>query len=361
MKRKLRIIMTLALAFFLVATVLLLYLWLSSYRPRPRETMAVRNAADSPHLQAGQSLKIMSWNIQFLAGKNYLFFFDILGDRGPDERPSSGDIARTLDEVVRVIWAENPDILLLQEADVEAKRTDYQDQLALISAKLPEFTSQTSCWYWKSGFVPHRRIKGAVGMKLAILSKYKISNALRYQLPQPPEGWLRRRFSLKRAILQANLPLPDGRELAILNTHLEAFAQGSDTMQRQVEMVESLLEGLTREGKPWVIGGDFNLLPPGQAHSLLPGGQQAYFQPETELRRLFDKFQAIPSQAEVNSADAARWFTHFPNDPAVKAPDRTIDYFFLSPHLEIGEHWVRQEDTMKISDHFPVILETKLP
>ncbi|MGL4368271.1 MAG: endonuclease/exonuclease/phosphatase family protein [Spirochaetota bacterium] len=44
----------------------------------------------------------------------------------------------------------------------------------------------------------------------------------------------------------------------------------------------------------------------------------------------------------------------------VKAPDRTIDFIFASKNVKIGPHHVRQSDTRKISDHFPVVAEIEL-
>jgi len=55
------------------------------------------------------------------------------------------------------------------------------------------------------------------------------------------------------------------------------------------------------------------------------------------------------------------WFTHFSNDPSVKAPDRTIDYIFMPRSLSLIEHHVRQHDTLRLSDHFPVVAVVKIP
>jgi endonuclease/exonuclease/phosphatase family metal-dependent hydrolase len=62
----------------------------------------------------------------------------------------------------------------------------------------------------------------------------------------------------------------------------------------------------------------------------------------------------------MEDPDLGRWFTHFPNDPAVKAPDRTIDYLFMPRSLPLIEHHVRQHDTLRISDHFPVVATVKI-
>ncbi|MBI4727610.1 endonuclease/exonuclease/phosphatase family protein [candidate division TA06 bacterium] len=335
--------------------------WLITYHPIRLEPVPVYSRSQAPILQPGQSLKIMTWNLQYLAGKNYVFFYDLLDGSGPDERPSSKDIAVTLNEVARVIIDENPDIILLQEVDCGARRSDYRDQLKDLLAKLPgEYRCYISAWYWKAAFVPHPRIMGAVGMKLAVISKYKISRAVRHQLPVMPNDIFTRQFNFKRAALEARLPASDGSEFVAMSTHLDAFAQGNNTMERQVAQVKNLLDSLSAQKQGWAIGGDFNLLPPGDAYLRLGPRQQKYYQPQTELASFFDDYQAVPSAQEANGDSAGYWFTHFPNDPGAKGPDRTIDFLFFSRRLLLGRHYVRQYDTGKISDHYPVVAEVTL-
>jgi endonuclease/exonuclease/phosphatase family metal-dependent hydrolase len=336
-------------------------IWFTTYHPDDREFVNVYSRGEAPVLQPGQSLRIMTWNIQYLAGKNYVFFYDLFDGSGPDERPSSKDITYTLNEVARVIREESPDIILLQEVDCWAKRTDYRDQLSDIMNKLPQdYCCHASAWYWKAFFVPHPRIMGSVGMKLAIISKYRISGAIRHQLPVIPDNIFVKQFNFKRAVLEARLPVSGQKDFIAMSTHLDAFAQGSNTMERQVVKVRRLLHGLSSQGYSWVIGGDFNLLPLGGAYDRLGRNQQKYYKPQTELAPFFDEFLAVPSAGEAGSDSSGQFYTHFPNDPEVYEPDRTIDYLFFSRGMEIGEHYVRQNDTRSISDHFPVMAEIKL-
>jgi len=335
---------------------------LSTFHPADEEPSAVTCSPNAPTLRPGQTVKILTWNVQFMAGKNHVFFFDVRDGSGPDERPSAEDVERTLDEVARVIREEDPDVVLLQEVDDGAKRTDYRDQLALLMRRLgKEYPCHCSAFYWKAWYVPHPRIRGAVGMKLSVLSKFKMKGATRHQLPRKPEDVVTRQFSLQRAVLEVHMPVSGSRDFVVLNTHLDAFAQGTDTMEQQVTQVTVILDGLTREGTQWVIGGDFNLLPPGQAYASLPKEQQAYYNERTESTPLFEAYQAVPSREETNGLDLAYWFTHFSNDPAVKAPDRTIDYLFMPRSLALIEHHVRQHDTLRISDHFPVVAIVRIP
>lgn len=332
-----------------------------TWHPAARETAAVSCQTSAPTLQPGQALKVMSWNVQYLAGKRYVFWYDLADGSGPDQRPSAEDLAFNLDEVVRILRAEQPDIVLLQELHNGAKASDYQNQLALLHERLNDlYPCSTQAYYWKAAFVPHPQILGSVGMQLGTLSRFQISRAERLQLPLMPADPISRQFNLKRALLVSHLPIRGGGELAAINTHLDAFAQGNDTMQRQVAMTTSLLDQLQADGTPWVLGGDFNLLPPGQ-YQRLPASQRSWYSPASELQQLAERYPMVPSLEQASGPEQARWYTHYPNDPSVSGPDRTLDYLFHSPQLIQLEAQVRQHDTLGISDHLPVLTRLLLP
>lgn len=346
----------------IMPNIFLMLVWLGTFHPNETQPEPVTSPASAPLLQPGQKLKILTWNIQFMAGKNYVFWHDTPNFDGPHERPSSEDLTHTLAEVSRVIRAENPDIVLLQEVDDGGCRTDYEDQLARLLALLPpEYSSHVSAFYWKAVFVPHPRILGSAGMKLSTISKYKISRARRHQLALPPNDPVTRQFSTKRAILEARLPLSNGAEFVVLNTHLDAFAAGTNTMRLQVAEIDSILKALRSDAVAWALGGDLNLLPADEAaYHRLPESHKSYYQQNSEIAPLYQNYQVLPDREDVTGLDYQNWFTHFPNDPAASSPDRTIDYLIFLKTADIDTHYVRQHDTLKISDHLPVIAEFQL-
>ncbi|MCY1346373.1 Endonuclease/Exonuclease/phosphatase family protein [compost metagenome] len=356
-----RLLRPILLSLLVVATSLTALVYSLTWHPAPREELPVLCSAQAAELQPGQALKVMTWNVQYLAGKRYVFWYDLADGSGPDLRPTAADLAYTLDEVARVIRDEAPDVVLLQELHEGAKATDYQDQLLLLQERLSDlYPCSTQAFYWKAAFVPHPKILGSVGMKLATLSRFRIERAERLQLPLAASDPISRQFGLKRALQLNYLPIRGGGRLAVINTHLEAFAQGDDTMQKQVAMSRGLLDQLEAENTPWVFGGDLNLLPPGQ-YPRLSATQRSWYAPDSELSELAGRYPVIPSLAESEGSDQAAWYTHFPNDPQVAAPDRTLDYLFHSPQLTRLAANVRQNDTLQISDHLPLIGRFLLP
>jgi len=315
-----------------------------------------KTATSSP-----RKLKVLSFNVQYMAGKSYVFFYDV--DGGPDTQPQQADIDNTTQRVADIIRDENPDIVLIQEInDANDSRTHFRDQLTELQAQLHDqageriYPCHADAHYWQADFIPHPKIWGPVSMKLSTLSKYPIHQALRHQLPLAQNDPISERFYFYRAMLETLIELPNGERIVALNTHFDAWGEGTGVMQKQVKLVHSRLKQLDASGTPWVLGGDLNLLPPdGQKQwekitESNTGGYDQY----TAIKLLYDNFQAVPSLLNLADTKASRWYTHYPNNPTVTGPDRTIDYLFYSHQWHATQTAVRQHDTLDVSDHLPV-------
>src|SRR3989344_1672156 len=77
-----------------------------AWHPADREDAALSCDVNTATLQPGQALKVMTWNVQYLAGKRYVFWYDLADGSGPDTRPTAADLAYSLDEVVRILRDE---------------------------------------------------------------------------------------------------------------------------------------------------------------------------------------------------------------------------------------------------------------
>lgn len=327
-----------------------------TWHPAAREPAQLTCPASTPLLQPGQALKVMTWNVQYLAGKRYVFWHDLAGGR--DLRPSATDLAYNLDEVARVIRDEQPDLVLLQELHDGARASDYQNQLQLLQERLNDlYPCSAAAFYWQAAFVPHPQIMGSVGMKLATLSRVRIARAERLQLPRPRGNPLSRQFQPQHALLASYLPLANGQELVLINTQLAEPSASDDDAARQVAMTGSLLDQLESQRTPWLLGGDLNLLPPGQ-YQRLPPHQRRHYQQPSELAPLLARYPSIPSPTET--AQPA-WHTQHPNDPELRTADRTVDYLLHSPRLVRLDARVRAADTQGISDHLPLSARLLLP
>lgn len=353
-----RLLRNTLLSLLVLCAFVVVLLYSASWQPGAREKSPVTCSADAPLPAPGQALKVMTWNIQYLAGKRYVFWYDQA--HGSDERPTPEDLAYNLDEVARVVRDEQPDLVLLQDVDLDAKASDYQDQLALLHERLVDlYPCSAQAYDWKSDFVPDRHIFGSVGRTLVTLSRFKISKAERLQLPQAAGHWPSSMWAPRRALLSVYLPLPDGGQLAVLNTHLDPYTVDQGLQHQQLDAVSYRLDRLEGAGTPWIIGGDFNLLALGQ-YRRLPAAQRPLYPVDSDLHLLWEKYAMIPSNDEAGGEDRDDWLTHYPNDPDLDGPDRTLDYLFHGSRIRRIEARVRQDDTEEISDHLPLIARVQV-
>ncbi len=358
MKKIITVLLSLVIALAVLFSGLV---YVSSYHPSAIENEAIVSLTDAPMVSKGQKIKLLSWNVQFLASnENNHFFFD----KGTDPWPQQNILDKTALDIARIIKQENPDVILLQELDDGADRTFNEDQLQKLLMLLPkDYAVHTSSFYWKAGFVPHPQIMGSVGMKLSIISKYKLAKAVRYSLPAiTSDNILVEQFNVKRAIHGAYLPVKEGGKLHILNTHLSAFAQGDNTMELQVALVNDLLKGIKDKGEMAVLAGDFNLIPSTTAYQALTARNQEYYNSSgSEISPLLTTYKSVPSLQETLADNPKKWFTHMGNHNQSKVPDKTIDYIFYVGPLNLGEHYVLADGATSISDHLPLVANFTLP
>lgn len=335
----------------LLVGLLLILVFTTTYQPASQED-ALHICGQAPKADLSKPLEVATLNAQFFAGTEYLFYFDMPGNQGPDLKPDADDIEKTLNQTAALIIRQTPDILLLQEIHDGAAATNQEDQIQQLLSRLPKnlYPCRSEAFYWKAMYIPHPKINGSVGMKLVTLSKYKISKAKRHNLPQPPMDWLTSQFYLKRAILETEIMTTSEDSLTVLNTHFEAFAQGSDTMAQQVAITDDLLKQLDQRNASWILGGDLNLLMPGEK-KWLDTEQQYLYADQSEITPLL-KWNIIPSQHMIKE-NRRRWATHQPNDPRVDKPDRTIDYLLHSHAFTSSDQLVlNQLPSDWMSDHF---------
>lgn len=314
----------------------------------------------------------MSYNVQYMASKNYVFFYDIdLNDperldaiaranKTIASRPSRDHVFWTLEKVADVIKEEDPDVIFLQEiSGKDDSRTHYIDHAAELLGRLPRdaYPCQSEAPYWKAEFIFHPEVLGPVNMKLLTLSKYRIAKSVRHQLPRKPRSFLVSPFHFQRALLESRLAINQDDTVAVINTHYDAWGAGSNIMSQQVAKTKELLQLLDEQGIPWILGGDLNLLPPDenrQRQKILAAGTGNYDE-EPQIEPLYDKYRGVPAIQHLMSSDADAWYTHYPNDPTVTGPDRTIDYLFYSDQWSLDDAYILRKGTLSISDHLPVV------
>jgi len=324
------------------------------YLPGPVEPVAVQCPADTPVARAGQELTVLVWNVQFAGSTRHHFFYD----GGQAVHVPAEDVTWSLDRIAEVVREIDPDVILFQEIDRDSDRTGGVDQHRELLARL-HYPCHATAPYHRVPYVPspdHEHM-GRVDMHLAVLSRVRLDEARRHQLPLLDEPWWRRLFNLRRAVLEVQVPVQGGPDLALLDTHLSAFSHGDGTLPRQIEAVRRLALRTRDAGRAVVLAGDFNALPPGDDPTRLPPADHVLYQVEGDqdspITPLYqDLVPALPLEAIRRRPE--RSYTYAPY--GLGRVDRMIDHVFTAGPVEVHDVSV-QQDRHDISDHMPIVVE----
>lgn len=348
MKSKLKRAIGFGAALPIVSLVTLLGL---EFSPDAVEKVSVQNMRPNEPVPLGKTLKLLCWNLQFAGSRKHHFFYD----GGQAVHVPVSDVEATLSQITNLLKSKNPDFVLLQEVDRHSDRTGNTDQLESLKA-YNQGVSWVSTPYHKVPYVPHpsHEPMGRVNLNLSTLSRYEVTSARRHQLALLNEPRWRQFFNLKRAILETTIPIGVGANrpnLILGNTHLSAFSGGDGTLDKQITQIEAWIESIP-EGQPWILAGDFNLLPAGDNPSRLGKDSELYADAKNPIERLTQKYtHAFP---ELLSPEARTYLPFGAGEP-----DRKIDYIFYGGPIEIQSAAVLREASA-ISDHLPLEISFRL-
>ncbi|WOG27668.1 endonuclease/exonuclease/phosphatase family protein [Endozoicomonas sp. 8E] len=300
-------------------------------------------------LEAGQSIKVMTWNVQFLAGGIYELW------KPPQQREALAldKQLSVFQQVADLIEEENPDILLLQEVDVDPRVRMNQIQWFKDALPARFYCSTFTAYSFLNERASPNVRKEPGGVNLLTFSRFAIESVVRHDLPALPDQSLYP-ATTQRALLETEINL-GAESLTVINTHLDAFAQGLDIMQRQVKQLAERLDQLEASSL-WITGGDFNLIPQGQ-YEHLHDSEQFWYQKDSELSVLTDRYPVVPTPQQASGEARQQWFTNRSRQEL--GLDRTLDYLFYSTKLDLVKARVVQKAEL-LSDHLPLVAEFRL-
>jgi endonuclease/exonuclease/phosphatase family metal-dependent hydrolase len=250
-------------------------------------TKTSSTASNSPE----ETLRVMAYNIHH---------------SNPPLKPGVIDI----EAIANVIGSENPDLVALQEVDVNTTRSGAFNQAAEIASRL-----NMHCFFGKA--IDYQG--GAYG--IAILSKYPLTETTVHRLPTQPDT-----NGEPRIMATTRVTLPDGTPIRFGSTHLDAQKQ---PVNRQLQ-IEEIVKIAAEEDLPFILAGDFNAVP------------------DSEVINVLEK------QFKLSCKNCP--FTSSANNPV-----RTIDYIAFrdpSQKLRVVSHRVVNEK--HASDHLPVVADFKI-
>ena len=299
--------------------------------------------ASSPSLEENEYAKIIQNSDVFLENKDSVFsiatynigYLSGMTNNRPIPKPKELFDAN-LQKVKKEIKNVSPDIIAFQEIDYDASRSYYINQEEEIAKLGYNFTARTINWdehYLPFPYWPISLHFGKVVSGQSILSKFPLANQERIILSRVEDSpFYRDAFYLERLaqIVKANI---SGKEIVIINIHLEAFDKA--TRAKQFKELEAIFNRY-KDHYPTILLGDFN-------------------------SRARDKNAAV--QQLLNSdkiGNAAFTKNNIANTFDTKSPYERIDYiFYTKESIEYVSGSVLNEFE-QASDHLPVYMNFKL-
>ncbi len=315
-------------------------------------------------------VRVMTWNIRFGAGR-LPWFGDACGNR---VILTNDEVYSSLQAIADRINLVKPDVLLLQEVDLNSKRSGYIDQLRWLLDHT--YFNYAACGsQWKAQFIPSDGL-GRMDEANAILSRWKISDAQRIQMSLiNDQDKLTRYFYERCCMVTGRIEIPHVNNFYAVNIHASAFAT-DDTKQKHIKQFKDELDRINSNGGWFVAGGDLNTLPPGSDTTdyciqdkcsweefHCTGDDPMHkegsnYTPEIHwLDTLYAAYKCavLPELYKVNQH---QYFSHTTRGDHFW--DRTLDYLFTN-YQWAGNSVVTHQEATKESDHAPVSVLFVLP
>ena len=251
------------LAAFAYVVGMLLFAFITEYKPKPVETVVVvpaKTSAQDTKVLSDSTFTFLIWNLGYGGlGAEVDFFYDggkmVTSPKEHVEKNNKGMVELLKDN-------KEADFIMLQEADRHSKRSWKIDQVQEFADALPAHDyAFTPNYFVKYAPFPFLDPMGDIYGGLATYSKHTPVEAQRIALPNITD-FPRYLFYLKRCLLLERYKLANGKDLVIINTHFEAYDAGGLVKKEQRAVTKKILETEYAKGNYVVLGGDWNIAPP---------------------------------------------------------------------------------------------------
>ena len=244
------------------------------------------------------------------------------------------------------------DFLLLQEVDINSKRSHNINIVEGILSILPQHNNAFATNYDVRYLpFPWTEPLGKIRSGLLSCSKMLPEESIRVAFPGITD-FPRKLFYLERCMIFSRYKLKSGKDLIVINTHLEAYDDGG-VKKEQMKVMKKWVTEEYDKGNYVIIGGDWNIAPPGfDVHKWEK-------EPVNDtLYKMNNDANYIPGWKYAFDENTP---TNRKNDKPLNSKTFTtvIDYFLLSPNIDLIE--TKGVDAgFQNSDHNPVSMSIKL-
>ncbi len=297
------------------------------------------NGANDVNTKIGK-LTVLSYNLGFAAGPMQ----DTLADDHPEYF-----YTENLDKFIELVKSKDVDVVLLQEVDLESKRTSYMDQLEYVMDRLGwGYAAPVVDW---DLYFPlrkeHKIVKATV-----VLSKFPISSN-DYTLTSCKPNFENKLLNifyyplLWKSTMQRVSILVRGKPIDIYNVHLCVWSRAARV--EQIKYLAKWINGKTL-GSDFIVAGDFNF----QAYIRGTPIPTVDMSKPPFVKHLWDEIPTISELYSSKSSDARSIHSYY------TFPERKhrYDFMYFSKIMTILDSEIVHG--IDSSDHLPIIATFKL-
>jgi endonuclease/exonuclease/phosphatase family metal-dependent hydrolase len=365
-RRALKVVLVVLAILVAVVGGYLAYLVLTYSRIPDGQELSVDNAQAGvarQQLDPQATYSISTYNIGFGAyTPDYTFFMDegVMADGTPTKgthgvAASKESVEACTEGDIQAIRSLGCDFSLWQEVDVDSDRSYHVNQLQAIEAAFAD-RSGAFASNFHSAFLayPWPEMHGRVSAGILALGDVSVSSAVRRSYPVDG-SFPTRFFDLDRCFEVLRIPVSNGRDLVLINSHMSAYDAGGTIRQQQLTMLDGVMAEEYAKGNYVIAGGDWNQALCGSIE-LYPSQQQVpswvHALDDSDLPAGFSAVRA-DNLAEVATCRG----DDIPYERDVTYTT-TIDGFIVSPNVTAS---ARNVDLgFAYSDHNPVEMSFSL-
>jgi len=344
------------LTLLLVVIVYVAYVFISYKRIDDNLVIETTGTAKSV-MKVGEEYTAVTFNAGFGA---YTADFTFFMDGGSESRARSKEsVLECTDGCGNIALSYKPDIVLFQEVDIDSTRSFHVDQAKRLNdlfENVGEYDHVFAMNYDSAYlFWPLNKPHGASKSGLLTESRFDVSTSLRRSLPIATG--VKKILDLDRCYCISRIPVENGKELVLINTHLSAYGTDASQGNAQLEMMFEDMKAEYDKGNYVICGGDFNHDFPGNSNALLnPSGAKDYSWcqpfPDSIIPKGFSKC--------VNYAEGLVASTRNTDIPySEKSFTVTLDGFIISDNIKCNYVQVKDHG-FEYTDHNPVVMRFEL-
>ena len=331
----------------------------NDYRPKSVLPIGAAKVSNQKNI-TDSTLTFLTWNIGFGGlGKESDFFMVTEGMYWTSEKNVRAEekyVEKNVEGITDFIQKSEADFYLLQEVDVNSKRSYFKNEFEMIAEEKEGFFAAFSPNY----NIPRNPVPvfqpwntyGKVLSGLGTYSKYQPIESTRLQLPGE-FSWPDRVFHLDRCVSVHRFSTDFQKDLAVLNIHNSAFDKGGFMKTQQLDFLKDLALKEYEKGNYVILGGDWNMCPPG----FPPEKFRKFTVPRSKTNIADDLIPEGWKWAFDESVPTIRSTAH--QYDSEKTFVTVIDAFLVSPNVIVEE--VKGFDLgFEYSDHQPVWMRIRL-